>query len=129
MQKLFKQAIEQAINNGTNFDKSALMAVHAVVSDIEISAKPFAKANELKGETRNEKGQQIIKKDATEITLTYKLDGQIYTIKETVDKVPNGIPVDFIRENDKGIDVSISEENVMEFWDSEIENFLKAKCK
>ena len=23
----------------------------------------------------------------------------------------------------------ISEENVMEFWDSEIENFLKAKCK
>ena len=23
----------------------------------------------------------------------------------------------------------ISEENIMEFWDSEIENFLKAKCK
>lgn len=115
MQKLFKQAIEQAIGNGKDFDKSELMAVHAGVSDIKVSAKPFAKANELKGETRNEKGQQIIKKDATEITLTYTFEGQTYTLKETVDKVPKGIPVEFIRENDKGIDVSISEENVIRY--------------
>lgn len=91
MEELLNQQIEAYMKTGKDFDKSKLRAVHAGISDIEITAEIYAEANNLKGEYRDKDGRQVILNDATEITVTFKFHGKTYTIIKVVEGIAKGV--------------------------------------